>query len=73
MKTINQLTNKDFFYCYDVECSKFLKEKGIPYLLKAKSIKDNKIFTMYIRNAELSNALLEYKLKLESENPSLES
>lgn len=68
MKTINELTNKDFFYCYDFECSKFLKEKGIPYLLKAKSVKDNKVFTMYIRNNELSNALMEYKFKIESEN-----
>lgn len=69
MKNFNEITNKDFFYCYDAKCSNFLKEKGIPYLLKAKSVKDNKVFTMYIRNNELSNALLEYKFKLENSSP----
>lgn len=66
MKTFNEITNKDFFYCYDVECSKFLKEKGIPYLIKAKSVKDNAVFTMYVRNKELNNALMEYKLNKEN-------
>lgn len=63
---MKQITNKDFFYCYDVECSNFLKDKGISYLLKAKSVKDNKTFTMYLRNTELNKALMEYKLKKEN-------
>lgn len=61
MNALNRITNRDFFYCYNPKLSKFLEQNGIEYFLKAKSIKDGKIFTMYKRDSELSRYLVEYK------------
>lgn len=61
MKTFDEITNKDFFYCYNPKLHKFLEDNGIKYFLKAKSIKDGKIFTMYKKDDTLSHFLVKYK------------
>ena len=58
-----QLTNNDFFFCYTLELSKYLQQKKIRYILKAKSIKDDNVFTLYQKNDELQEALKEYVAK----------
>ncbi|MGF9975326.1 hypothetical protein [Viridibacillus arvi] len=57
----NQLTIKNFFFCYDVKLSKFIKENNIPYFMKARSMKDNKIFTMYEQTEQLQTILTGWK------------
>lgn len=62
MKTFDEITNKDFFYCYNPSLSKFLEDNGFGYFLKAKSIKgDHKIFTMYKKSEELFKYIDMYK------------
>lgn len=62
MKKLEEVLNTDFFFCYTKELSLYLKEKNIPYILKARSIKDqNSIFTLYIKCKELQKALDEFK------------
>lgn len=50
-------TDKDFFYCYTRVMSDYLKQHGIPYLFKFRSIKDNSICTLYYKTDELQRAL----------------
>lgn len=60
LKTIDEITTNDFYYCYDMNLSKFLRNKGIRYFHKAKSVKDDKIYTMYVDNKILRNAVNEF-------------
>lgn len=57
---INELTQNDFYYCYDSNMSKFLKTKDVAYIFKAKNLKDGVIFTVYHRNRKLYEALKQY-------------
>lgn len=57
---MRELTDKDFYYCYDSNMSKFLKTKDVAYLFKAKNIKDSMTFTVYHRNQKLYEALKQY-------------
>lgn len=59
---MNKLTNKDFYFCYDAKMSSFLKEQGVEYILKARSCKDNRIFTIYERSTDFYNALHMYAI-----------
>lgn len=59
---MREITNNDFFFCYTRILSVYLKERGIPYILKANSVKDGNTFTLYIKTDELQEALREYKL-----------
>lgn len=59
---MKQLTDKDFFFCYTVELSTYLKENGVSYIFKGRSIKENNnIFTLYQKNDELQKLLDKYK------------
>ncbi|MGI2326425.1 hypothetical protein [Planococcus sp. YIM B11945] len=61
MKRIDEATSNDFFFCYTKNLSLFLKEQGIPYIIKAKSIKDDSnIFTLYAKGEQLQRALDKY-------------
>lgn len=60
---MTDINNKDFFYCYTKKLSLFLSSEGIDYILKAKSIKDNSIFTLYQKTEELQRALDKFKIK----------
>ncbi|MBE1557031.1 hypothetical protein [Sporosarcina limicola] len=58
---MSTIKSDDFFYCYTLKMSKYLKSKGIPYFLKAISIKDGSTFTMYQKGERLQQALDEFK------------
>lgn len=58
---MKQLTEQDFFFCFTKKLSIFLKEEGISYIIKARSIKDNVIYTVYQKTDELQRALDKYK------------
>lgn len=47
------ITDKDFFYCYDADLSHYFKKEGINYVLKANSVKDGKTFTMFQKSESL--------------------
>ena len=57
---MRELTDKDFYYCYDRYTSNYLKSHGQHYLLKAKSIKDDCIFTVYQRTEQLEQLIEAY-------------
>ncbi|MBY0221961.1 hypothetical protein ABZ756_03125 [Mammaliicoccus sciuri] len=59
-----QLTSNDFFFCYTRILSEYLKENGIFYLLKAKSIRDGNTFTLYLKTDELQKVLKEYNFRV---------
>jgi len=62
-------TDKDFLYCYDKELSNYFKKHNLRYIVKAKSIKDDKIFTMWQKTDELYNLMRKYSShKLEITN-----
>ncbi|MGE8037757.1 hypothetical protein B1B04_12480 [Lysinibacillus sp. KCTC 33748] len=58
---MTNLTEKDFFFCFTKKLSIYLKEEGISYIIKARSIKDNAIYTVYHKTDELQRALDKYK------------
>lgn len=61
MSKYEGISKDDFFFCYTKSMSLFLREKGISYIFKGKSIKDSNIFTLYLKGEKLQNALDEYK------------
>lgn len=63
----NKLQSKNFYYCYDLEIYNELKGAGFEYIMKARSIINNKIFTMY----EKSDELMELVKKFESSTDKL--
>lgn len=58
---MKEITKDDFFFCYTRILSIHLKNEGIPYLLKAVSVKDGNTFTLYAKTEELQKALDKYK------------
>lgn len=57
---MKELKSRDFYYCYDVRMSNYLNSKGIPYLIKAKSCKEDRIFTLYQRTDRFLEVMSEY-------------
>lgn len=58
---MKHLTEQDFFFCFTKKLSIFLKEEGISYIIKARSIKDDAIYTVYQKTDELQRVLDKYK------------
>ncbi|MEK4030761.1 hypothetical protein MKZ02_19785 [Pseudobacillus sp. FSL P4-0506] len=58
---MKNLTEKDFFFCYNYKLSAFLKYKGFHYITKAVNHKTDKMFSLYIKSDELQAALDEYR------------
>lgn len=50
-----------YFYCYNMNLSKYLYEKGFRYIHKAREIKTGNIFSCYEVTDGLSAALKSYK------------
>lgn len=55
--------NKDFFFCYNKNVSRFLKTKGIYHITVAQDPRTKKIFSLFQIDQEgkLQQALDEYK------------
>ncbi len=62
MKNLDNLNlcDRDFYFCYTKSMSIYLKNSGISYIFKAKSIKNNETFTLYVKTSQLQKALDEY-------------
>lgn len=54
------LTKHDFFYCYNINVSKYLTSKGINFINVAREPKSNKLYSLYLITPELQQALKEY-------------
>lgn len=55
------MTERDFFFCYNLRLSAFLRYKGINYITKAVNPKNQLMFSLYVKNDDLQKALDEYK------------
>lgn len=58
------IKKEDFYYIYDYKLSLFLKERGIYYIVKGRSLTDDKIFSQYFRTNELMSAIREWKSRI---------
>lgn len=52
--------DNEYFYCYTKKLSLYLSSQGIHYIIKARSVKDNSIFTLYEKTNELQQALEQF-------------
>lgn len=59
---MSKLNDKNFYYCYDAKMSRYLSDNNINYIVKAKSLKDGRIFTMYQRDKLFYDVLHDYAL-----------
>lgn len=53
--------SSEYFYCYTKKLSLYLSSQGINYIIKARSVKDNSIFTLYEKSNELQLTLNKFK------------
>ena len=62
MKNLDNLNlcDRDFYFVYTKSMSMYLKEHGISYIFKAKSIKNGETFTLYLKTTQLQKALDEF-------------
>lgn len=61
---MNACTNETmdkYFYCYNINVSKYLSSKNIKYITVAREPKSNRLYSQYKVTDELSEALIEYK------------
>lgn len=54
---MKDLTTKDFYFCYTVSMFNYLRKNGETYILKARSVKDGSIFTLYYKSERLQKLL----------------
>lgn len=55
------MSQKNFFFCYNKRVSDHLEASGIEWITVAKDLKTNKIFSLYVINKDLQQALDVYK------------
>lgn len=55
------VVSNDYFYCYTKKLSMFLSSQEINYIMKARSVKDNSIFTLYEKTNELQEVLSKFE------------
>lgn len=60
---MNQLTSKDFFYCYSPQLSKHLTNRGHQYIVVGVNPKSKQTYSMYLKSTGLSEAINEYRNK----------
>ncbi|PAK28365.1 hypothetical protein CJ467_20750 [Bacillus velezensis] len=56
MKMTQEITRKDFYFCYDFNIHKHFQEKGISYICSGKS-SSNRIFWLYYRSDKVTDLL----------------
>lgn len=56
-----QLTNKDFFFCYSPQLSKFLEQEGYNYIVVGVNPKSKQTYSMYQKSEGLSKAINKYR------------
>lgn len=55
-----QLTNKDFFFCYNRDIYFYLIQNGLDFITIAKEPKNDKMFSLFYRSDKLESLLSEY-------------
>lgn len=55
------ISRKDFFYCFDMRLSNFLNRQGFRHLVDAIHRKSDKRFNLYFRTDELTKAIDAYQ------------
>ena len=55
-----ELTHKDFFYCYDRKLKDYLTENGVRFIMTAYSISNQHQFFLYQQGETLRNLLNSY-------------
>jgi uncharacterized ubiquitin-like protein YukD len=56
------VTNKNLFYCYDLDLSEYLRyKKKIPILTVAQTINTKRVYTLFSQSEYLTNSIKEYK------------
>lgn len=59
------MENNKLYYCYNKQLAQYLKRNGFRYVLKARDIKNHKIFTCFDWTEELKKAIDEYYKELD--------
>lgn len=57
---MENLKTEDLYFCYDRKLSDIFSENGIKYLVKAKSIKTNAVFTLYTKTEKVNKIMREF-------------
>ena len=56
------IEDDDYFYCYNVKLFKFLtRERNISYVATEKNEWDDRVYAIFKRNKQLSEAIREYR------------
>lgn len=56
----NELSNKDFYFCYDGKKASYFKNKGFRWITQAKASKSDQEFWLFHKNSEFMDALHEF-------------
>lgn len=55
-----QLTNKDFFFCYNRDVYYYLTNNGVEFITIAREPKENKMFSLFHRSEKVERLLENY-------------
>lgn len=55
------MKKSNYFFCYNINVSKFMTEKGIEYITVSQDLKTKKIFSLYFIDDVFQQAMNEYK------------
>jgi hypothetical protein len=55
------LTKDNFFFCYSSKLSKYLASKGFTYLIMARDMNKDNLFSLYEKTDQLKQELDRYK------------
>lgn len=55
------MNKNDFFFCYSLELSNFLRGKKIEFITIAQNPHTSKLFTLFPKSDRLNTAIQEYK------------
>lgn len=55
------MSKSSYFFCYNPSLSKYLSDKGVRYITKAKHPVSDQLFTLYEQSEELNKHIKSYK------------
>ncbi|MFY0802149.1 hypothetical protein [Peribacillus frigoritolerans] len=55
------MKKRDYFFCYNINVSKFMAEKGIEFITVSQDLKTKKIFSLYFIDEKFQAAMNEYR------------
>jgi len=58
-----QLSNKDFFFCYNRDIYFYLTENNIDFITIAREPKNNRMFSLFYRSDKVEELLKNYNLE----------